>query len=421
MTMPEDTEQETEGTAAGRGSAALAMLKAIPEVGGLPGPAVALIGLGIVAFSGMILLDAVSMVLSVVFQGLGNVLTVLLLAMITAYLLDPVIDRFERAKWSRTAAIVVSLGTAILVFSLMLLLLIPYVVTEVASLSDNIDKYIADFGVQMASLEVWLQGKTGAEIDLRFSSMSQRLPELLEKLGGAAGGDGAASPLRAALATATKFFGGAVGLVVTWALFPIFAFFFLRDFDVLKRRSFGLVPYRWRQASLEHALIIDKKMAAFVRGQFVLCSTLAVLYALGLGIFTDIDLAVLVGVMAGLLFVIPYLGTFVGILAGSTLALLKFGVSVEILKVWAVFGAVQFLEGAVLTPKIVGDSVGLHPVIVMLSLVVGANLFGFLGILLAVPTAAALQVLLATAVRRYKETDWFQEGQEDAPAVDELP
>jgi predicted PurR-regulated permease PerM len=103
------------------------------------------------------------------------------------------------------------------------------------------------------------------------------------------------------------------------------------------------------------------------------------------------------------------------------LALLKFGVSVEVLKVWAVFGAVQLFEGAVLTPKIVGDSVGLHPVVVMLSLVVGANLFGFLGILLAVPVAAVLQVLLGTALGRYKDTSWFQQGQEEAPSVDEVP
>lgn len=408
--------------AAARGAAALAMLRSVPAVGGLPGPAVALIGLGIVAFAGMILLDAVSLMMSVVFQGLGNVLTVMLLALISAYLLDPVIDRFERAGWSRSLAIAISLGSFLVLLGVSVLLLIPYVVTEVADLSDNIDGYVADFGKQLAALEVWLGQRTGMELDLRFSSMSEKLPELVKKLGAGASGDpAAASPLKAVIGSLSRFFGGAVGLMVTWALFPIFAFFFLRDFDALKGRLFELIPFRWRQPSLEHYISIDKKMAAFVRGQFILCCTLAVLYALGLGFFTDIDLAVLVGVVSGLLFVIPYLGTFVGVLAGTTLALLKFGADVEVLKVWAVFGVVQLLEGTILTPKIVGDSVGLHPVIVMLALVVGANLFGFLGILLAVPVAAALQVLIGTAVQRYKETDWFQQGRDDAPGVDQLP
>jgi predicted PurR-regulated permease PerM len=119
--------------------------------------------------------------------------------------------------------------------------------------------------------------------------------------------------------------------------------------------------------------------------------------------------------------VIPYLGTFFGVLAGTILAVLKFGADVEVLKVWAVFASVQFLEGTLLTPKIVGDSVGLHPVVVMLALVVGANLFGFLGILLAVPLAAILQVLLGTALRRYRATEWFQAGEEEAPGADQIP
>jgi len=408
------TDEEDEESGARR------LLRKIPAIGGLPGPAVAVIGLGIVAFAGMVLVDAAGLVLSGVFQGLGRVFTVLLLALLAAYLLDPVIDRFERAGWNRSLGIGVALGAFLLILGLSFLLLIPYVVTELADLSDNIDGYIEDSADQLAAAEVWLNAQTGMNIDLRFSSMGEKLPGLVEKFGGGEAADGG-SLVQTALASASRFFGGAIGLAVTWVLFPIFAFFFLRDFDQLKGRLYGLVPFRWRQGALDHYLTIDAKMAAFVRGQFILCCTLAVLYALGLGIFTDIDLAVLVGVLSGLLFVIPYLGTFFGLLAGTTLALLKFGVDVEVLKVWAVFGGVQLLEGTLLTPKIVGDSVGLHPVIVMLSLVIGANLFGFLGILLAVPVAAALQVLLATAVSRYKATDWFQQGKEDAPGVDQVP
>jgi predicted PurR-regulated permease PerM len=399
------------------GHAAVDLLRAIPAIGALPGPAVALIGLGIVAFAGMILIEALSLFMALVFHGLGSLLTVLLLAMISAYLLDPAIDRLENRGWGRTLAICSCLAAFLLCTGVLLLLLIPYVVTEVSDLSENIDTYILDLGQRLADLELLLQEKTGRELDLRFASLAEELPRLVQQLGTDTDGAG---PIASAMGWLTRFFGGAIGLVVTWALFPIFAFFLLRDFDILKTRAFELLPHRWRQAALDHYTGIDQKMAAFVRGQFVLCCTLALLYALGLGVFTNIDLAVLIGLVSGLLFVIPYLGTIIGVSAGTVLAVLKFGASMEVVKVWAVFGVVQLLEGTLLTPKIVGSSVGLHPVVVILALAVGANLFGFLGILLAVPAAAALQVLLASWVGRYKATDWFQEGQEDSPGSEEI-
>ena len=108
------------------------LLALFPSIGSLPSPASAVIGLGVVAFAGMVLVDALSLVLSVVFQGLGNVLTVLLLALISAYLLDPLIDRFERAGWNRSLGIVISLGSFLVFTGLAVLLLVPYVVTEVA-------------------------------------------------------------------------------------------------------------------------------------------------------------------------------------------------------------------------------------------------------------------------------------------------
>jgi len=396
--------------------AAVRMLRAVPAIGGLPGPLVALLGLGLASYALLLLLEALGLALGVLYKGLGDFLTVLLVSMISAYLLDPVIDRFEKAGWNRTRAILLSLTLFVIVDVVVLLLLVPYVVTELADLTNNIDTYIEDFGSQLSSVEEFIGEATGREVDLRFASMAERLPELLQKLP-----SGSLDPLGSMAQGLVGWFGGFFGFIVHWALFPIFTFFFLRDFDTMKRSVFGLVPHRWRRAVLDHYLEIDAKMAQFLRGQFMLCCLLAVLYATGLGLFTDIDLAILVGVVSGLLFIVPYFGTFIGLFAGTLLAVLKFGVSFEILKVWAVFGGVQALEGAVLTPKIVGDSVGLHPVVVMLSLVVGANLFGFLGILLGVPAAAAGQVLVATAIARYKRTGWFLRDQEGAPSESELP
>lgn len=408
---PEEQEEEPRQDTTG----AFELLQRVPAVAGLPGPAVAIIGLGITALSALVLMHVASLTLGVLARGFGGLLTVLLIAMISAYLLDPIIDRFEAKGWNRTRAIIVSLGLFLLADVVLVLLLVPYVVTEVADLGSNFGGYITRTVSQADTVEAWILEKSGREVDLGWAAVAEKLPELAEKL------PAVADPLKWLGGLVAGWFGGAFGFAFHWALFPVFVFFFLRDFDFIKRALFGLIPMRWRRPVLDHYIEIDKKMALFLRGQFLLCCTLAVLYSLGLGLFTNIDLAILVGVVAGLLFIIPYFGTFIGILAGTTLAMLKFGVSFEILKVWLVFGVVQGIEGALLTPKIVGDSVGLHPVVVMLSLVVGANLFGFLGILLAVPTAAALQVLLATAIVRYRATGWFQDGADTAPTPDEVP
>lgn len=407
-----------EPTTAGGGqpeSAAVRLLRSFPPIAGLPGPVVALVGVGVAAFALLVLLDAASLVLGVVATGLGDFLTVLLVAMIAAYLLDPVIDRFEGRGWKRTPAIVVCLAMSLLLGAAATLLMIPYVVTELADLGTNLDRWAQDFGAQMARAEVWVESRIGREVPADWAAMAENLPKLLDRIPA-----GALDPLGSAAQAAVGWFGGLLGFVVHWALFPIFTFYFLRDFDRLKESAIDVVPLRWRPALVEQGRAIDSKIASFLRGQFLLCCVLALLYALGLGLLTEVPLAVLIGVLAGLLFIIPYFGTFVGIVLGTFLAFAEFGVSWEILKVWAVFGAVQALEGTVLTPKIVGESVGLHPVVVMLALVIGANLFGFLGILVAVPAAAALQVVLGTLVRRYRSTGWFAAKAADpaGPGVD---
>jgi len=392
------------------------MIRSLPLLSELPGWAALLLVAGLASLALILLLQVFELGIVVLYQGLGGLLSVLLVSFVLAYLLDPVIDRFERAGWDRSVGIAIALSLFLAVDAVLLLLTVPYVVTEVSDLGDNMDGYLEGAAANVTRLETWVKEQTGTSIDLRFTTMKKRLPELL----GRVSLDGI-DPLRVFTGKLLGSTLGLLGTLIQWSFLPIFAFFFLRDFDTMKRRLFGLVPFRWRQLTLDNYLEIDARMSRFVRGQLIVSAILAVLYALGLSLFTSIDLAVLVGVVAGLLFVVPYFGTFLGVLAGSVLAFLKFGVDVEILKVWAVFGVVQVIEGVLLTPKIVGDSVGLHPVIVLLALVAGGNLFGFLGILLAVPLAAAAQVLLGAFVSYYQDTSWFLEGEAAAPGVDELP
>jgi predicted PurR-regulated permease PerM len=193
-------------------------------------------------------------------------------------------------------------------------------------------------------------------------------------------------------------------------MIPVYTFYFLRDFDRMVAWVFNLVPVTWQPLVSKHARAIDTKMGQFIRGQLTLCTILAVLYSIGLIAFGRIDMALLVGVLSGALFIIPYLGTIVGVILGAVLCLLKFGIDWHLLGVVGTFGVVQLLEGTLLTPKIVGESVGLHPMVVILSLFIGGALFGFMGILLAVPATAALSVLLETVLARYRASRIYTEG-----------
>ncbi len=408
-------EASTEPETSQKAAAAVRMIRSLPLLGELPGWAAMLLIAGLASLALLLLLMVLELGLVVIYKGLGGLLSVLLVSLVLAYLLDPIIDRFERVGWDRSIAIAICLGLFLSLSAVVLLLTVPYVVTEVSDLGDNMDGYVQSTADKAAALESWVQSTTGLSVDLRFASLKDRLPELLSKVG-----TKGLDPMKALVGVLLGSTFGLLGTFLQWSLLPLFTFFFLRDFDAIKQTLYSLVPFRWREDTVEHYLEIDQRMSRFVRGQIIVSVLLAALYATGLGLFTNIDLAVLVGVVAGLLFVVPYFGTFLGILVGSVLAFLKFGIDVEILKVWAVFAVVQGIEGVLLTPKIVGDSVGLHPVIVLLALVAGGNLFGFLGILLAVPVAAAAQVLLGTGLGWYRRTAWFLEGQEGAPEVDSI-
>lgn len=375
---------------------------------GLPKWAVGFAGVGVV-----LLLGLGGWLLYV---GLGDFLVVLLLSLITAYLLDPVIDRFETAGWNRGLAILVCLALFLSLVGVAVLLIVPYVVNEIGQLTGRLDQYVEQTADWVHRLQLWLTEKTGVPIDLGLSELIRRIPELAKGVP-----SDALDPVKAIVGWAFGSTLQVVNTIVQWSLYPIFVFFFLRDFDGIKAFVFELLPFRVRQIALDHYVEIDSKIAAFIRGQVLVAGVLAVLYSLGLLLFTDIDLALLIGVMAGLLFVVPYLGTILGIALGTLMALLKFGLSFQILQVWIVFAVIQAFEGAVLTPKIVGDSVGLHPVAVMVSLLVGASLFGIFGMLLAVPLAASLAVVGVTALGWYKRTAWFQQGREDAPTGADLP
>jgi predicted PurR-regulated permease PerM len=215
---------------------------------------------------------------------------------------------------------------------------------------------------------------------------------------------------RGAASVSASVFSNAWSLVqglLSALLIPVFAFYLLLDFNGLGAKLVGCLPVPAQPTGRRLLDRSNEVLGAFVRGQLAVCGALALIYSVGLT-FTGIDMPWVVGLLSGALFIVPYLGTAVGIVLGSLLALLKFHDVAHLLGVWAVFAVGQGLEGFVLTPRIVGNRVGLHPLAVIVAVLAGGGLFGFTGVLLAVPAAAVLRVGLDEALRTYRASSFYR-------------
>jgi predicted PurR-regulated permease PerM len=192
-------------------------------------------------------------------------------------------------------------------------------------------------------------------------------------------------------------------------LIPVVTFYLLRDWDILIARIDELLPRQYQPIVAKLAKDSDDVLASFLRGQFMVMLALGAIYSVGLW-FIDLKLALLIGMMAGLVSFVPYLGFILGIIAASVAVLLQTQELMQLIPVFIVFGIGQALEGMVLTPLLVGDRIGLHPVAVIFAVLAGGQLFGFVGILLALPVAAVLAVLLRYAHGQYKSSSIFNNG-----------
>jgi predicted PurR-regulated permease PerM len=189
-------------------------------------------------------------------------------------------------------------------------------------------------------------------------------------------------------------------------LIPVLTFYLLRDWDILVARFRELLPRRYAKTFIEMSLECDDMLAGFMRGQLMVMFSLAVIYTLGLSLI-GLELALLLGVIAGLVSFVPYLGLIVGILLAGLAAFFQFGEWLPVLQVAIVFAVAQAIEGMVLTPRFVGERIGLHPVAVIFAVLAGGQLFGFTGVLLALPAAAVAMVLLRHAHQRYIDSHLY--------------
>ncbi|MGD8345761.1 MAG: AI-2E family transporter, partial [Lysobacterales bacterium] len=340
---------------------------------------------------------ALILVLGWLLYRLAPVITPFAVSAGIAYLGDPLVDRLEKAKFfkwpvSRTVSVLIVFLLMTAVFSLILLILVPLLAEQVRHMVQRIPE-IAEWLLSTAL--PWLQQRLGLEdVSFETANLVQTVKEYGRETGAA---------LLSVLGTVSRGGQAAMNWVMNLVLIPVVTFYLLRDWDRLVDGIRHLVPRSVEPTVSRVAGEIDEVLGAFIRGQLLVMTALGTIYALGLWAI-GLDLAFIIGIGAGLLSIVPYLGTLLGVVAAVLAALFQFQDVLHVVLVLAVFGVGQALEGMVLTPLLVGDRIGLHPVAVIFAVLAGGQLFGFLGVLLALPAAAALNVMVRHLNEHYRES-----------------
>ncbi|MDI6834133.1 MAG: AI-2E family transporter [Rhizobiaceae bacterium] len=337
-----------------------------------------------------------------------TILLPFIVGMALAYFLDPVADRLERLGLNRFMATTVILVAFIFVFVLALMIIIPVLATQLNDFIQHVPGYVTDLQTFIATsnarwLPQWLDGQMGT-IKENFSKLVTE-------------GAGFVATLVAQIWNSGK---ALVDIAALLVVTPVVAFYLLLDWDRMVAKVDHWIPRNQVGAVREIATEMDKTIAGFVRGQGSLCLILGIYYAVGLSLI-GLNFGLLIGFFTGMISFIPYVGSTVGLVLAAGVALVQFWPDyVHVVIVVVFFFSGQFLEGNILQPKLVGQSVGLHPVWLMFALFAFGALFGFVGVLVAVPAAAAIGVLVRFALSRYLESDLYY-GQTPARGVEQKP
>jgi predicted PurR-regulated permease PerM len=335
----------------------------------------------------------------IIFTGLVYVLRPVLLPFVAglaaAYFLDPIVDRLERLKVGRSlATAIVTIGFFVL-FGGGIALVIPLIETQVIEFANNVPGYIDG-----------LQSRLRPLIEALLARLD---PEDVLKLKATAEGYAGTAVSWGVKAVGNVLTGGMamLSLLSLMLITPVVTFYMLRDWDKMVDKVDGWLPLDHAETIRRQLREIDSTLAGFVRGQALVCVVLAVYYGLGFSM-AGLDLGLVVGVVTGIATVVPYLGGILGLVASVGLALAQFSDWMPVLLVAGVSLAGQVIEGYVLTPNLVGDRIKLHPVWIPFALLAGGALFGFLGVLLAVPVAAVIGVLVRFSLERYLASPMYR-------------
>lgn len=326
---------------------------------------------------------------------LAPVLTPFLVAGTIAYLFDPLVNRLQKLKLSRTVAAIIVFLIMATILVLMLLIFIPLLQQQVINFIDKVPDMLAWL---QGTLFPWLNQHLGLALNFDAEHLKKALPNDLKQ---------ASSMFNSVWHTVFKSGKTLFIWIANLLLIPVVLFYLLRDWPKLLTGLQSLVPRRNERTITALFHECNDVLGAFIRGQLLVMLALGLMYSVGLTI-VGLNTSFLIGLTAGLLSIVPYLGFIVGIGAALIAATFQFHDVLHCVYVIIVFVISQSVEGSVLTPNLVGDRIGLHPVAVIFAVLAGGQLFGFLGILLALPVAAVSMVFLRHFRERYIQSRLYR-------------
>lgn len=336
--------------------------------------------------------------------AIGSVAFPLFLSLLLAYLLDPTVDSLEKRGLSRTLSISLILLVGLGFVTLFSVFLYPTLTTQVSKIMEHVPRLLTTL---QEDLLPWLESQfdfnlpptLSVAFDRYGEQISNALPGALQQAG----------QWGTNLLTRT---GVLVSSILNLVMIPIFTFYFLRDFDTGRLSLVRYIPAKNRDTVIDRLKLMDVAVGQWFRGQLQVSGILAVLYAIGLaivfGIFgLDVQSGIVIGLLTGFLNVVPYFGFAIGSVLAVLVAVIDWSGWGPLIGVLIVYGVIQLLESYLITPKIVGDKVGLKPVTVIIVLLIGGHIAGLLGVLLAIPFAGAFKVILPDLVALYEKNSFY--------------
>lgn len=323
-----------------------------------------------------------------------SILLPFVVGILMAYILDPLADKLEERKLSRTVSTLIICGIFFISLMFMCVVIPPAIAEQAAGLLASLPDYVTEFNSRYGErISAWLgafNGNHAASIEQFASNISGVMLKFIENF--------VSSVFQSGM-----FIVNLLGLLL---ITPVVTFYLLRDWDVLVERADKLLPRQHAGTIRQQLDIIDQTLAGFMRGQLNVCLLMAAYYGIALSL-AGLKFGLAIGAITGLLVIIPYIGFGFGFAVGMAVAFFQFESVMDVLPVLAAFMVGQAIEGYWLTPKLVGEKVGLHPVWVIFGLMAGGALFGFLGVLLAVPVTAVLGVLLRFTTQKYLQSGYY--------------
>lgn len=326
---------------------------------------------------------------------LAPILMPFIVGALFAYLGDPLVDRLEKTRLSRTLSVVIVFGTMIMSGLILLLFILPQLERQITGLVVRLPQFISWIQENMLPRLIVILGLEPGSLDLAV--VKDAFTNNIKDISGIMG------------RLLVKLTQSGQSLIIWFAyltLIPVVTFYLLRDWDILVGKVNDLIPRPYEKLVSKLAKQCDEVLAEFLRGQLLVMLAQAVLYSVGLWI-VGLEFSLLIGMLAGLVSFVPYLGFIVGIGVAGIAGFMQFHDIIHLVYILIVFGFGQVIEGMILSPLLVGDRIGLHPVAVIFAVMAGGQLFGIVGVLVALPVAAVIVVLLRHVHERYLESNLY--------------